>query len=53
MIPTMTATTAATIPIAKPALAPDDLCLAEPWDDVDVAVGDVVDDVNGLPPYGQ
>ena len=50
----MITTTAAMIPIAKPALAPDDLCLAEPWDDVDVAVGDVdVGEDKGFPPYGQ
>ncbi len=49
----MTATTATMMPIAKPALAPAEVCLAEPWPGVDVAVedGDVGD--AGLPPYGQ
>ena len=46
----MIATTAAMMPIAKPALAPDDLCLPESWADGDVAGGDVD---AGLPPYGQ
>jgi hypothetical protein len=50
MIPTMIATTATMMPIAKPAFAPAEECLAEPWPGVDVAV-EVVD--VGLPPYGQ
>jgi len=48
----MTATTATVMPIAKPAFAPAEECLVEPWPDVDVAVGDVDVDA-GLPPYGQ
>jgi hypothetical protein len=50
MIPTMIATTATMMLIAKAALAPDDRCLAEFLADVGVAVGDVDE---GLPPYGQ
>jgi len=45
----MTAITATTMPIAKPAFAPAEECFEEPWPGVDVAVEDVV----GLPPYGQ
>jgi hypothetical protein len=47
----MIAITAAMMPIAKPAFAPAEECLVEPWP-VDVAVEDVDVDV-GLPPYGQ